>query len=74
MSRRLSLALLSTAFIVGLATTFSSPLRAAAAVNCDVNACINVCQKRNPQGGAGRVCNSNCMIAIDERKKKGQCK
>jgi hypothetical protein len=72
MSRRVSLALLSTAFIVGLATTFPSPLRAA--VNCDVNACINACQKRNPQGGAGRVCNSNCMITIDERKKKGQCK
>jgi hypothetical protein len=43
-------------------------------VNCDVNACISYCQKRNPQGGAGQTCNSGCMITMEERKKKGQCK
>ena len=69
MSHRLSLALLSTVFIVGVSAAFAAP-----AVNCDLNACISICQKRNPQGGAGRVCNSNCAITMEERKKKGQCK
>jgi len=72
MTRRLLLALLSTVFVFGLTEAFApSP---ALAVNCDLNACISTCQKRNPQGGAGRVCNSNCAITMEERKKKGQCK
>jgi hypothetical protein len=72
MLRRLSLALSFTVFVFGLTAAFApSP---ALAVNCDVNACINICQKRNPQGAAGRVCNSSCMITMEERKKKGQCK
>ena len=69
MSRRLSFALLSMIFIFGVSAASAAP-----AANCDVNACIAICQKRNPQGGAGQVCNSNCMITIEERKKKGQCK
>ena len=69
MSRRLSLALLSTIFIFGVSAASAAP-----AINCDVNACIAYCQKRNPQGGAGQACNSNCMITIEERKKKWQCK
>jgi hypothetical protein len=71
MSRRLSLILSCAAFIAGLTATFPAP---ALAVNCDLNACISICQKRSPQGGAGRVCNSNCAITMDERKKKGECK
>jgi hypothetical protein len=71
MSRRLLLALLSTVFIFGFTAACAPP---ALAVNCDLNACISVCQKRNPQGAAGRVCNSNCMLTMEERKKKGQCK
>jgi len=46
----------------------------AAAVVCDLNTCINNCQSRRPSAGAGQVCNSKCMIALEERKKKGQCK
>jgi hypothetical protein len=72
MSRRLSLALLSTVFIFGLTATFAAP---ALAVNCDVNACISLCQKRGgPHAAVGNVCNSNCQLTIEARKKKGQCK
>jgi hypothetical protein len=71
MLRHLSLALLFTAFVFGSIAAFAP---SALAVNCDVNACISVCQKRNPQGAAGRVCNSSCMLTIEDRKKKGQCK
>ena len=72
MSRRLSLAFLSALIVYGFSIVFTPP--APAAVNCDVNACISYCQKRNPQGGAGQTCNSGCMITMEERKKKGQCK
>jgi hypothetical protein len=71
MSRHLSLAFLSAVSIYGLSAVFAPP---ALAVNCDVNACIAACQKNNPQGGAGRTCNSGCGLTIQERKKKGQCK
>jgi hypothetical protein len=70
---RLSIAMLSASFVVGF-TAISAAPALAASVNCDLNACIAYCQKRNPQGGAGRVCNSNCAITMEERKKKGQCK
>jgi hypothetical protein len=71
MSRHLSLAFLSAVSIYGLSAAFAPP---ALAVNCDVNACIAACQKKNPQGAAGRTCNSGCGLTIQERKKKGQCK
>lgn len=71
MSHRLSLASFAV-FIFGL--TPLAQAAPAAKVNCDLNACISYCQKRNPQGGAGQACNSGCMITMDERKKKGQCK
>jgi hypothetical protein len=58
------------ALFVGLFVA-SSPVQA---VNCDVNVCITACQKSNPQGGAGRTCTSSCMLTIEDRKKKGQCK
>ena len=46
----------------------------ARAVNCDVNRCIAECQKQNPQGAAGRTCNSSCGFLILDRQKKGLCK
>lgn len=67
---RSSFGLLSTVFIFGLTTALAE----AGKVNCDVNACISYCQKRNPQGASGQACNSGCMITMEERKKKGQCK
>ena len=70
MALRLSFGLLSAAFIF-VTTTLAE---AAPKVNCDVNACISYCQKRNPQGASGQACNSGCMITMEERKKKGQCK
>ena len=71
MMRRLSLAFLSAVSIYGLLAALAPP---ALAAGCDVNVCIARCQKNNPQGGAGRACNSNCGLIIEERKKKGQCK
>jgi hypothetical protein len=71
MSRHLSLAFLVMVFVYVLSAAFAPP---ALAVNCDVNACIAACQKNNPQGGAGRTCNSGCGFVILDRKKKGQCK
>jgi hypothetical protein len=71
MSHRLSLACLCATFVIGLTTTFAAPASAAV---CDLNACVSICQKRNPQGGASRACNSYCAITIDQNKKKGQCK
>jgi len=69
---RLLLALLSTFIILGLTAAFAPP---ALAVNCDVNACISLCQKRGgPKASAGNVCNSNCQLTIEARRKKGQCK
>lgn len=69
MSRRLSIAFLSTIFVYGLSVVFALP---ALAVNCDVNACIAMCKKQNPSYGQG--CTTNCMQTIQERKTKGQCK
>jgi hypothetical protein len=71
MARRLSLAFLSAMLVYGLSVVFAPP---ALAVNCDLNTCISICQKNNPQGGAGRACTSGCALTIEERKKKGQCK
>jgi hypothetical protein len=71
MSRRLSIAFLSMIFVYGLSVVFAPP---ALAVNCDVNACINVCKKQNPSYGTGHGCTSTCMQMIQERKSKGQCK
>jgi hypothetical protein len=71
MSRRLSIAFLSTIFVYGLSVVLAPP---ALAVNCDVNACISMCKKQNPSYGAGQGCNTNCQLIIQERKAKGQCK
>jgi hypothetical protein len=65
---RLSFMMLSTLL---LSAFFATP---ASAVNCDVNACIRVCQKNHPQGGAGQACTSGCLQTIEGRKKAGQCK
>ena len=72
MSQRLLLA----SFAAILICSSSIPLapQALARTVCDVNACIAYCQKNNPQGGAGRTCNSSCMITVDQNKKKGLCK
>ena len=45
----------------------------AAAVNCDVGKCINICSK-GKVGTALQSCNSWCQQTIQERKTKGQCK
>jgi hypothetical protein len=71
MSRRLSIAFLSTIFVYGLSVVFAPP---ALAVNCDVNACINFCKKQNPGYGSGNGCTTTCLQMIQERKSKGQCK
>jgi hypothetical protein len=65
---RFFFALLSMTLFFGLAFAQAAP------VNCDLNACMTACQKRNPQGGAGNACNSGCQITIADRKKAGQCK
>jgi len=68
---------MSRLFLPFLAALFLGTLAIASpalAVNCDVNACITQCQKNNPQGAAGRTCNSSCGLLIEGRKKKGQCK
>jgi hypothetical protein len=67
-----SLAFLSMVFLFGLSIVFAP--RPALAANCDANACISVCQKKNPQWGAGQGCTSWCLQTMEERKKKGQCK
>jgi hypothetical protein len=69
MSRSLSFAFLSALFIYGLSAALAPP---ALAVNCDVNACINVCSKKC--GTPGCMCASTCLQTIDQRKKSGQCK
>jgi hypothetical protein len=74
MLRSLSLAFLSAMFAYGLSIAFVPKPALAAGVNCDVNACISICQKRNPQYGAGQGCTTGCLQTIDKRKKSGQCK
>jgi hypothetical protein len=69
---RFIFALLSLTLLVGLAGSFVSEARAAAAV-CDVNACINARCKRAIGSGMQR-CNSNCQIDVAENKKKNLCK
>jgi hypothetical protein len=69
MLRRLSLAFLSAMFVYGLSVAFAP---SALAVNCDVNACINVCSKKCATPGC--MCAANCLQTIDKRKKGGQCK
>jgi len=72
MMRRLSLAFMSAAVVYGLSIFFAP--RPALAVNCDLNACISACQKRNPQFGAGQGCTSGCLQTMEQRKKAKQCK
>jgi hypothetical protein len=59
-----------TIFVI--AATFG--VEARAANMCDVNTCIAVCSKRNPQAGLSNYCSRNCLVGIEEAKKKGKCK
>ena len=71
MSRHLSLWLLSALIFYGLSVVFAPPVLAA--VNCDVQACINkACMGK--MGSMIQACNSSCQITIADRKKSGQCK
>jgi NAD(P)H-dependent flavin oxidoreductase YrpB (nitropropane dioxygenase family) len=67
---RFACALLSMIFFAGMA--YVSEVRAAAAV-CDVDVCTNKYCKNAKAGNAQR-CTSNCLISIDQNKKKGLCK
>ena len=69
---RFVFALLSLTLFVGLACSFVSEARAAAAV-CDVNACMNTRCKRAVGRGI-QICNTNCQIDVAENKKKQLCK
>jgi hypothetical protein len=69
---RFVFALLSLTLFVGLACAFVSEARAAA-VFCDVNACISTRCKRAIGRGI-QMCNSNCQIAVAENQKKRLCK
>jgi len=69
MSRRLSLAFLSAMFVYAMSLAVAPPARA---VNCDLNACINTCNKRVSTPGSS--CTSWCLQSMEERKAKGQCK
>jgi hypothetical protein len=71
MSRRFSLAILSTVLVCGLSFVSARP---ALAAGCDVNICISNCQKRGPSFAAGNACTSTCLQTMDKRKKAGQCK
>jgi hypothetical protein len=69
MLRGLLLPLLSATFVYGATVAFRPP---AWTVNCDLNACISICQKRYP--GPACVCPQNRMQTIEQRKKTEQCK
>ena len=69
---RFAFALLSLTILGGMACTFVSEARAAAAV-CDVSACINTLCKRAIGSGI-QSCNSGCQIDVAENKKKNRCK
>jgi hypothetical protein len=69
---RFVFALLSLTLFVGLACEFVSEARAAAAF-CDVSACTNTRCKHAIAKGIQR-CTSNCLIAVEENKKKRLCK
>jgi hypothetical protein len=71
MTRRLSLAFMSAAFVYGLSVMFAPP---ALAVNCDLNACIKICNSRGAASTAGNGCTSLCLQTMEERKKAKQCK
>ena len=49
-------------------------IEARAANMCDLNTCVAVCSKRNPQAGLSNYCTRNCLVGIEEAKKKGKCK
>jgi hypothetical protein len=66
---RFVFALLSL-FFVGLACEFVSEARAAA---CDVSVCTAK-RCKNAHGKGIQRCTTNCLIDIEESKKKGLCK
>ena len=59
-----------TIFVI--AASFAIEVRAANM--CDVNTCIAVCSKRHPQAGLSNYCSRNCLVGIEDAKKKGKCK
>ncbi len=63
--------ILSVLIVYGLSIVFVPP--ALAAVNCDVQACINKTCK-GKRGSSIQSCSSSCQITIADRKKSGQCK
>jgi hypothetical protein len=71
MSHRSSLGFMSALIVYGLSVVLAPP--ALAAVNCDVQACINKACK-GKIGNMIQSCNSSCQITIADRKKSGQCK
>ena len=74
MSRLLSLAFLSMAFVCGLSIVFAP--RAALADKCDnaaVSACRSECMKNNSGMGTA-MCTTQCQQTMEDRRKKGQCK
>jgi hypothetical protein len=68
---RLSIGFLSAFIVYGSSVVFAPP--ALAAVNCDVQACMDKACK-GKRGNAIQACNSSCQITIADRKKSGQCK
>lgn len=69
--RRLSIAIFSMVLVCGLSFVSAPP---ALAVNCDFNACVSTCKKRNPMNAAGQGCTTMCLQLMEERKKAKQCK
>jgi hypothetical protein len=61
-------------FVIVTTVALATGAPSALAANCDLNVCVAYCQKRGPQAALGNYCTRNCLVVIDERKKKGQCK
>jgi hypothetical protein len=66
MSRRLSLAFVSTVLLYGLSVAFAPAL----AVNCSLPVCLKECARM----GGGAQCSSWCDKTLAERRNSGQCK
>jgi len=69
---RFTLALFPITFAVGIACIFVSDARAADAA-CDAGACMYK-HCRHAIGTHIHMCTSNCLIDIEENKKKKLCK
>jgi hypothetical protein len=71
MMRRLPLAFMSAALVYGQFVIFAP---AALAVNCNLNACIKICNSKGAASTAGTGCTSWCLQTMQERKAAKQCK